>query len=89
MPVLKPIFSAFSISAKVVPLDLQSLINFSASLSIFSSSFAIGWSAAIATKLAPKSVSGLVVKTSSVSNSGKGEFSISNLNCSPVDFPIQ
>ena len=65
-PVLNPIFSAFSISANVVPFDLHSLMKLEISGFVFSSSLVIGWSAAIATKLAPKRVSGLVVKTSIV-----------------------
>ena len=88
-PVLNPIFSAFSISAKVVPFDLHSLMKLLISRLFFSSFLTIGWSAATATKLAPKSVSGLVVKTSIVLQSSSGAITISNLNCKPVDFPIQ
>ena len=60
--VLKPSFSAFAIASSVVPVLLHCRLN---SINFLSSkkSLHIGCSAETAMKLAPKIVSGLVVKT--------------------------
>ena len=66
-PVSKPSFSCVSSSAAVVPPCLQRSTNAAASGLAAAIACAIGWSAATATKLAPKIVSGRVVNTSTLS----------------------
>ena len=60
--VLKPIFSAFANASSVVPVLSHSNLNFLNSLVFLKLSLS-GWSIERAIKLAPKIVSGRVVKT--------------------------
>ena len=82
---LKPRFSAVSISAAVVPPLRHSSINACKSGALAASFCATGWSAAMATKLAPNIVSGRVVNTSMPpSPPGKRK-----VHFRPCDLPIQ
>ena len=83
-PVLKPSFSAFARASSVVPDLSHSDLNF-LKLSVFLNFSLSGWSAERAIKLAPKIVSGLVVKTSIFFS----DPSISNTISQPNDLPIQ
>ena len=63
---LKPFFSIFSIASSEVPILLHSVIKLFKSLFFLAINLDKGWSGAIAIKLAPKIVSGLVVYISIV-----------------------
>ena len=87
IPVSKPIFGAVSISSSEVPDFAHSARN-AATFGSPASARASGWSGAMPAKLAPISVSGRVVKTSSRSNPA-GAPLVSKPNCSPRLLPIQ
>ena len=87
MPVSMPRFSAVSTASSLVPARRHSATKAATSGSA-SSAFASGWSGATAAKVAPQSVSGRVVNTSSVSKPF-GAPLVSKLNCRPRLLPIQ
>ena len=87
IPVSTPFFSAFSIVAVSVLIELNSSAKIFTFALFFPNSFARGWFGDIAQNDIPKMVSGLVVNTSNLSIIE--QFTSENRINAPTDLPIQ